>query len=110
MKRLTPEEMEADRKKWYEKKVKNWDESFCSTCPLTTEGAKQNYLQLGAFRCDDPMGEIHMLSRNYPAKTIQDCNIVNNIHDLYHVQRLRVDRVKALVEQNPKFIDMEENK
>jgi len=73
---------------------------------LATERAKQGYLQLGAFHCDDPMGEIHMISRTYPADTIEDCCIVKNIQDLYNVQMLRVDKVKAVIEQNPKLLDM----
>ena len=106
MRRLTLEERERNKRKWYEERVKRWNKSFCSICPLTTERAKQNYLQLGAFRCDDPMGEIHMLSRTYPSDTIEDCSIVNNIHDLYHVQMPRVDKVKAVIEQNPKLLNM----
>jgi len=106
MKRLTPEEMEENRKRWYEAKVERWSKSFCGICPLATERAKQDYLQLGAFRCDDPMGEIHILSRTYPADTIEDCAIVDNIHDLYNVQMPRVDKVKVVMEQNPKLLDM----
>lgn len=106
MRELTPEEREANKRRWYEESVRRWNKSFCSTCPLTTERAKQGYLQLGAFRCDDPMGEIHMLSRTYPAETIEDCSIVNNIYDLYNVQMPRVDKVKVVIEQNPKLLDM----
>jgi len=106
MRELTPAERERNKKRWYEEKVKRWNKSFCSICPLATERAKQDYLQLGAFRCDDPMGERHVLSRTYPSDTIEDCTIVANIQDLYNVQMPRVDKVKAVMEQNPKLLDM----
>lgn len=110
MRELTPAEIERNKKKWYEEKVRRWNKSFCSTCPLTTEKAKQSYIQLGAFSCDDPMGEIFVISRTYVAETIEECNIADNIYKLYNVSKPRVDKLLELIKENPELLCFTEKK
>ena len=100
---LTPEQIEENKRKWDDAKVKKWDESYCNECPLATEKTKQRYLQLGAFACDDPMGKIFVISQTYPVKTIERCNIAMNIHNLYNIQRLEVDKLKEILKKYPKL-------
>ena len=107
---LTPEQREKNKKAWYEEKVKMWNKSFCATCPLLTERAKQGYLQLGAFSCDDPMGEIFVISRTYPAETIEECDIANNIYKLYNVSKPKVDKLLELIKENSKLLQFTEKK
>ena len=101
---ITPEEAEANKKRWHEEKVKMWNESFCDICPLSTENAKRSYLQLGTFRCDDPMDKICVISRSCPAKTIDNCDIVKNIYDIYNVERPQVEKLLKIIDENPDIL------
>lgn len=106
MRELTPEERERNKQAYQKRKEEAWKKSFCAICPLLTERAKSEYLQLGAFRCDDPMGEVHMLSRTYPADTIEDCTIVNNIYELYNTTKPKVEKLMQLIEENPSLLEI----
>jgi len=106
MKELTSEERERNIQAYQKRKVDSWNKSFCATCPLLAERAERAYLQLGAFSCDDPMDEIHMISRTHPADNIEECDVVNNIYELYSVSKPRVEKLLQLIEENSNLLKL----
>ena len=82
---LTPEQKVEIKKKRYLERVKKWNKSYCNTCSLSTKKAMLSYTHHGTFRCDDPLGKVHVISNSILRTKVSECSIAN---ELYKIKEL----------------------